>query len=115
LGKGAGHGDGWEMRAVLSRDYRQGPAAGQGREPDDAADVLREVWSAKGQSAADLDDLFGAQKSCKRMQDVGFDGMATGDGDMRAAWRATLERDGKLDNNGGSVRDLVLGPPDSSR
>lgn len=84
-------------------------------EPEDAVEVLREVWSAKGQSAADLDEAFGAQKSCKRMQDVGFDGMATGDGDMRAAWRATLERDGKLDGGAASVRDLVLGPPDSSR
>lgn len=81
-----------------------------GHEPDDALEVLREVWSAKGQSAADLDEAFGAQKSCKRMQDVGFDGLAAGDGDMRAAWRATLERDGKLDQRARSVRDLVLGP-----
>lgn len=90
------------MSAVLSRD-------------DEAVDVLREVWSAKGQSAADLDEAFGAQKSCKRMQDVGFDDMAAGDGDMREAWRATLERDGKLDRGAVSVRDLVLGPRDSSR
>ena len=94
-------GDGWEMSAVLDRN--------DGHGPDDAVDVLREVWSAKGQSAADLDEAFGAQKSCKRMQDVGFDGMASGDDDMRAAWRATLEREGKLDHRAGSVRDLVLG------
>jgi hypothetical protein len=93
------------MSAVLSKDY------GPGREPDDAVDVLREVWSAKGQSAVDLDEAFGAQKSCKRMQDVGFDGMADGgSGGVRAAWRATLEREGKLDHRAGSVRDLVLGP-----
>ena len=79
-------------------------------EPEDAVDVLREVWSAKGQSAADLDEAFGAQKSCTRMQDVGFDGLAVGDGDIRAAWRATLKRDGKLDQRARSVRDLVLGP-----
>lgn len=102
------------MSGVLSRDYRQEQAAGRKREPDDAVEVLREVWSAKGQSAADLDEAFGAQKSCKRMQDVGFDGMAPGDGDMRAAWRATLEREGKLDHSAGSLRDLVLGQPDSS-
>jgi hypothetical protein len=103
------------MSAVLSRDYRQEQAAGPDRDPDDAVEVLREVWSAKGQSADDLDEAFGAQKSCKRMQDVGFEAMATDDGDMRAAWRATLERDGKLDQSARSVRDLVLGPPDSSR
>ena len=96
------------MSAVLSRN--DGQAARRGREPDDAVEVLREVWSAKGQSAADLDEALGAQKSCKRMQDVGFDGMASGDGDMRTAWRATLEREGKLGRGAGSVRDLVLGP-----
>ena len=100
---------------MLSKDYEQEQAPGQDLEPDGAVEVLREVWSAKGQSAADLDEAFGAQKSCKRMQDVGFDDMAAGDGDMRTAWRATLERDGKLDRSASSVRDLVLGQPDSSR
>ena len=100
---------------MLSRDYRQEQAAALEREPEDAVEVLREVWSAKGQNAADLDEAFGAAKSCKRMQDVGFDGMGTDDRDMQAAWRATLKRDGKLDNSALSVRDLVLGPEDSSR
>ena len=77
--------------------------------------MLREVWSATGQTAADLDEAFGAQKSCKRMADVGFDGMVEEDGDMRAAWRATLEREGKLDRSSHGVRDLVLGSTDSSR
>jgi len=103
------------MTAVLSKDYEQEHAPGRDHEPDEAVEVLREVWSAKGQSAADLDEAFGAQKSCKRMQDVGFDDMASGDGDVRTAWRATLERDGKLDHSASSVRDLVLGQPDSSR
>ncbi len=71
--------------------------------------MLREVWSASGQTQADLEEAFGAQKSCKRMQDVGFDDMA-GDGDVRSAWRATLEREGKLHSGPGSVRDLVFGP-----
>ena len=31
------------------------------------------------------------------MSDVGFDGMAGPDGDLRAAWKAKLEREGKLD------------------
>ena len=103
------------MSAVLSWEMEHERAAERDRDPDDAVEVLREVWSASGQSAADLDEAFGAQKSCKRMQDVGFDDMASGDSDLRAAWRATLEREGKLDPGVGSVRDLVLGPPDSSR
>jgi hypothetical protein len=76
------------------------------REPDEAIEVLREVWSAQGQTSADLDEACG-KKSCQRMTDVGFDGLAGDDGDMRAAWRTKLEREGKL--KAGSVRDLVLG------
>ena len=41
------------------------------REPDETLEVLRGIWSAQGQTSADLDDL-GTTKSCKRMADVGF-------------------------------------------
>jgi hypothetical protein len=77
------------------------------RQPDDALEVLRGIWSAQGQTSADLDEACGT-KSCKRMTDVGFDGMAD-DGDLRAAWREKLEREGKLNPGAGSVRDLVIG------
>ena len=80
------------------------------REPDEALDVLREVWSAHGQTAADLDDVTGSAKSCKRMANVGFQDMAEDDGDLRAAWRERLQREGKLNPDGGSVADIVLGP-----
>lgn len=78
---------------------------------DEALEVLRGVWSAQGQTSADLDEACGNTKSCQRMSDVGFDGLAGPDGDLRAAWRTTLEREGKLNPAGGSVRDLVLSPP----
>jgi len=80
-------------------------------EPADALDVLREVWRSQGQAAADLNDATGEKKSCKRMADagVGFDDFAVGEVDMASAWRARLEREGKLNRSGGSVRDLVLG------
>ncbi len=84
------------------------------REPDEAVEVLRAVWSANGQSTNDLEETFGEQKACKRMADVNFDGFSQsseGD-DLRAAWRNALERDGKL-GGAGSVRDLVFGQPDS--
>jgi hypothetical protein len=84
------------------------------REPDEAVEVLRGVWTANGQSVADLDEAFGQGKSCKRMADVNFDGYtesSEGD-DLRSAWRAALERDGKLGGSG-SVRDLVFGQRDS--
>jgi hypothetical protein len=48
------------------------------------------------------------------MSDVGFDGFAEGDDDLRAGWRETLAREGKLRPAGGSVRDLVLGEAESS-
>jgi hypothetical protein len=92
-------------------------------QPDDALDVLREVWSAQGQTSADLDEACGETKSCKKMADVGFDGLAgaaagpgTGNGsggDLRAAWRDQLRREGKLNPEAGSVRDLVLGPAEA--
>jgi hypothetical protein len=83
------------------------------REPDDALDVLRGIWNAQGQTSADLDEM-GTGKSCKRMADVGFGDMAADDGDVRAAWRARLQREGKL-TPGGGVADLVLGPAESPR
>jgi hypothetical protein len=84
------------------------------REPDEAVEVLRGVWTANGQSIADLEDVFGPAKSCKRMADVGFDGYSESseDDDLRSGWRAALERDGKLSGSG-SVRDLVFGQRDS--
>jgi hypothetical protein len=44
------------------------------------------------------------------MANVGFAGMAEDDDDLRAAWRDRLQREGKLNPEGGSVADLVLGP-----
>jgi hypothetical protein len=79
------------------------------REPDETLEVLRGIWSARGQTSADLDDASAA-KSCKRMADVGF-GEVDGDDDLRAAWRARLEREGKL-NPTASLADLVRGPAD---
>ena len=75
---------------------------------DEALEVLREVWRSSGQRSVQVDDATADGKSCKRMQDVGFDDFAAGEPDLRSAWRARLEREGKL-AGAGSVRDLVLG------
>jgi hypothetical protein len=78
---------------------------------EEALDVLRGVWSAQGQTAEDIEEACGNTKSCKRMADVGFDGLAEEtDGDLRLAWRTQLAREGKLNPDAGSVRDLVLPP-----
>ena len=88
---------GWACRGYVD---------GMGTEP---LEVLREVWRSRGQTSADLDE--GHAGSCKRMSDagVGFDDFGGQDGDLSAAWRARLEREGKLSQSGQSVRDLVLG------
>ena len=65
-------------------------------EPNEALEVLREVWSAQGQDSAVARGRVRPGQGCKRMSDVGFDGMAGPDGDLRAAWKAKLEREGKL-------------------
>lgn len=78
--------------------------------PDDARGVLREIWAATGQRADDTDPecaAGGHARACKHLAGVGFDAMAGPDGDLRAAWRERLAREGKLGQ--GSVRDLVLG------
>ena len=81
-------------------------------EPSEAAalEVLRDVWRAQAQTVADLDDS--CESHCKKMTDagVGFDDYAAGDAtDRAAAWRARLEREGKL-STAGSLADLVMRP-----
>jgi hypothetical protein len=105
------------MRGRSSREVSQEMGSDTGRdaaalsrdEADEAVEVLRGVWTATEQTSEDLDELFGPAKSCKNMQNVGFEALADATGDLRSAWRETLERDGKLSQASGSVRDLVLG------
>ncbi len=81
-----------------------------GAERAEALEVLRDVWRGQAQTVADLDDS--CESHCKKMVDagVGFDDYAAGnETDRSAAWRARLEREGKL-SPVGSLRDLVLGP-----
>jgi hypothetical protein len=85
-------------------------------DPAEALDVLRNVWRSQGQTAAELADPSGEQKSCKRMDEagVGYEDFAAGEEDLTAAWRSRLEREGKLNRSGGSIRDLVMGSAEVS-
>jgi hypothetical protein len=74
-----------------------------------AVEVLRTVWSAEKPTGDALDEAFPPAKACKNMKDISFDGMAEPGSDLREAWRDRLEREGKLNKTGGSIRDLVLG------
>jgi hypothetical protein len=78
-------------------------------QPDEALGVLRGIWAAQGQTL-DVDEDCGT-KSCQRMADINFDGLAAEDEDLRTAWRSRLAREGKLNTAGGTVADLVRGEP----
>lgn len=80
-------------------------------QPGDAVDVLRAVWAAGGQELPDTD---ARAKPCRNMRDFSFDGMAEPGTDLGDAWRDRLRREGKLGPSGGGVRDLVLGPGETS-
>lgn len=84
-----------------------------------ALSVLRGVWDAREQTSADIEESCGNTKSCKSMSNVGFDGLADEDdtptndshsvgNDVRSAWKRQLEREGKLDSDANTVRDLVF-------
>ena len=86
-----------------------------GAESAEALEVLRDVWRGQAQTAADLGD--DCETHCRRMTDagVGFDDYAGADeADRSAAWRARLEREGKL-SPAGSLRDLILPPATNAR
>ena len=80
---------------------------------DDALEVLRAVWAAQEETRSDLDEDCSPTKHCKNMRDITFDGYAEPGSDLTGAWREKLAREGKLSTSGGSIRDLVLGPPES--
>jgi hypothetical protein len=85
-----------------------------GAERTEALEVLRDVWRGQAQTVADLDDS--CESHCKKMTDagVGFEDYAAGDEtDRAAAWRARLEREGKL-STAGSLADLVMRPAGSA-
>lgn len=77
-----------------------------------AREVLKAVWDAKGDPAVAIDDECSPTKVCRNMQGITFEGFAEEGVDIRTAWRAHLEREGKYNASGGSIRDLVLGPGD---
>ena len=74
---------------------------------DPSSDVLRGIWQQDTANLQDLDAECSPNKVCRNMKDVTFDGYADEGGDVKAAWRNTLAREGKL--GGSSLADLVNG------
>ncbi|MGQ0774424.1 MAG: hypothetical protein ACT4NY_08405 [Pseudonocardiales bacterium] len=100
-------------------------AEGVTEESKQALSALRGIWSAQGQTSANLDEACGNTKACTNMEAVGFQGLADGiekkdksspsvGDNLRAAWKTKLEREGKL-QTGSSVRDLVFGSSDPDK
>lgn len=75
-----------------------------------AKGALTSMWAAQGDAGIAIDEECSPTKQCRNMKDMTFDGFATGDTDIRTAWRERLAREGKLNTSGGTIRDLVLGP-----
>jgi hypothetical protein len=65
-------------------------------------------------TAVDLDEECSPTRVCRNARDFSFDGFADEGGDLQAAWRDTLAREGKLGGTADSIRNLVLGCQPSS-
>ena len=81
---------------------------------DHTADVTDTMWSPADAVASSLHEDCNPNRVCRNAQAFSFDGFAEEGGDVSAAWRETLAREGKLNPTGDSIRDLVFGPPTSS-
>lgn len=90
---------------------------------DEALSVLRGIWTAQRQTAADIESAPSSTKVCKNMKNIGFGGIAgeVAEGastagpveeDLRGAWRDRLRREGKVAPGATTLRDLVLGDAD---
>jgi hypothetical protein len=78
-------------------------------QPDETASM----WSSPADDQVLLDADCSPTKTCRNMVGISFDGFAGEGTDLRSAWRATLEREGKLSGENATLRELVLGSRDS--
>jgi len=104
----------------MSQEHENAQAT-DGDEGTEALSTLRGIWKAQGQTSADVDEACGNTKPCKSMETVGFGALADEEEEgpdqtkqavghnLRSAWKTKLEREGKLNSEAGSVRDLVFG------
>ncbi len=76
-------------------------------EPDDPT---RDMWATEEQAGDDtFDEDCSPTRVCRNARAFSFEGIAGEGGDLKSAWRETLEREGKLSQSTESIRDLVLG------
>lgn len=68
--------------------------------------VLSDIWRAREQTVADLDEPHGSGRSCQAMRHFGISEDPVDD-DLRAAWWARLAREGKLRPGATSVGERL--------
>ena len=68
---------------------------------------LSDIWASQSFNLPQLDEDCAPNKVCKNMKDVTLDGFATEGGDIRAAWKETLKREGKITEGSNSIGDLI--------
>ena len=95
-----------ETRAPASPEAD--PRTGPDTSPETTA-VLRSIWQVDEGDATDAAEVCGNTTVCRNMKDVTFADMVGQGTDLRTAWRAQLQRDGKLDTSDGTLGDLVNG------
>ena len=79
--------------------------------PDEVTDTM---WSSADADAGGFDEDCNPNRVCRNARAFSFDGFAEEGGDVQAAWRETLAREGKLNGSAESIRDLVFAPPTSN-
>ncbi len=92
------------IESVTSTD----PVPAQANAGDEPLSVLTDVWQAGDDG--DPDAGLSNAKVCRNARHFTFEGFAEEDEDIATSWRKLLEREGKSSPDGGSLRDLVLGP-----
>ena len=71
------------------------------------------MWSTPDDDQVLVDADCSPSKTCRNMVGITFDGFGDDDTDLATAWRQTLEREGKVKEGSGSLRDLVFGSSES--
>ena len=81
---------------------------------DEPDDVTSTMWTSDGEEGVNaFDEDCSPTRVCRNAREFSFEGIAVDGGDLKTAWRETLEREGKLSRSGETIRDLVLGQAES--
>ncbi len=73
---------------------------------------IQSIWSVNSDEISkivEIEEECGPTKTCKNMKEITFEGFAESGGSLSDAWKATLAREGKLNEGKGSIKDIILG------